>query len=128
MSDIRIDKWLWAARFYKTRNLAKTAIESGQVLYQKQRCKASRMVEVGTELRIRKGEQEFIIEVLALSDQRGPAAVAQTLYQETAAGLEQRLRAAEDSKLARRSFQAPEHKPNKQQRRRLTAFKHEQPE
>lgn len=118
---VRLDKWLWAARFFKTRSLAKEAIEGGKVHYNGARVKVSKSVEVGAELRIRQGFDEKTVQVVALSEQRGPAAVAQTLYQETADSLEQRNLRTEQRKQMR--FQAPEQRPDKKQRRQLLQIK-----
>lgn len=124
MDSVRIDKWLWAARFFKTRALAKSALEGGHVHYNGQRAKPSRNVEVGGMLRIRKGPVTFEIEILALSDQRGPAKIAQTLYQETEGSQAERQRQAEMRKLANASSIAPDQKPTKKQRRDIRAVKH----
>lgn len=124
MLAVRIDKWLWAARFFKTRSLAKTALEGGHVHYNGQRAKPSRNVEIGGKLRIRKGQVTFEIEILALSEQRGPATVAQALYQETEASVEERERQAQLRKLARAADATPLQKPNKKQRRNIRAIKH----
>lgn len=124
MLAVRIDKWLWAARFFKTRSLAKTALEGGHVHYNGQRAKPSRNVEEGGKLRIRKGQVTFEIEILALSEQRGPATVAQTLYRETEASIEERQRQAQLRKLARAADATPLQKPNKKQRRNIRAIKH----
>lgn len=118
---VRLDKWLWAARFFKTRSLAKEAIEGGKVHYNGARVKVSKSVEVGAELRIRQGFDEKTVQVVALSEQRGPAAVAQTLYQETADSLEQRNLRTEQRKQMR--FLAPEQRPDKKQRRQLLQIK-----
>ncbi|WP_119393464.1 RNA-binding S4 domain-containing protein [Salinibius halmophilus] len=124
MQAVRIDKWLWAARFFKTRSLAKTALEGGHVHYNGQRAKPSRNVEVGGKLRIRKGQQTFEIEILALSEQRGPAPVAQALYSETPESVAERQRQAELRKLAKAADATPQQKPNKKQRRNIRAMKH----
>ncbi|UHQ21826.1 RNA-binding S4 domain-containing protein [Lysobacter sp. 5GHs7-4] len=119
---MRLDLWLWAARFYKTRSLARTAIETGKVEVGGQRAKASRALRAGDGLRISRGEEQFEVHVLALSDTRGPASVAQTLYAETEASRAAReaaraLRAAE-----RNGYQAPETKPDKRARRLIRAL------
>lgn len=124
MQLVRIDKWLWAARFFKTRSLAKIALEGGHVHYNGQRAKPSRNVEIGGKLRVRKAQQTFEIEILALSDQRGPAPVAQTLYRETDDSIAQRQRQAELRKLANTALDSPHQKPNKKQRRNIRAIKH----
>lgn len=122
MSDatpVRLDKWLWAARFFKTRSLAKAAVEGGKVLYNDQRPKVSRDVEVGATLTIRQGWDDVEVVVAALSDQRGPAPVARQLYTETAASVARReQRAAE--RLADRDARviSPE-RPSKKQRRQI---------
>lgn len=125
INEVRLDKWLWAARFFKTRSLAKQAVDTGHVFYNNSRCKASRSVSLGAQLRIRKPEQTLVVLVLALSEQRGPAAQAQLLYQETEESRIERLKEQELQRLDRQAFQAPAHKPNKHQRRQLTAIKHE---
>src|ERR1700683_3881948 len=98
MTTIRIDKWLWAARFYKTRSLASRACEIGRVEANGQHVKPSRDVRVGDLLLVKNDSGEFQIEGLALSDVRGPAPIAQTLYRETDASRELRLKAAEQRK------------------------------
>lgn len=95
MEELRIDKWLWAARFYKTRTLAQDAVEAGQVKVAGERVKPSRAVRPGDILQIRAGEQDWEILVRALSTQRGPAVFARTLYDETPQGLKRRLEAIE---------------------------------
>ena len=122
-SQVRLDKWLWAARFYKTRSLAKSAVEGGKVHYDGARAKPSRMVEIGALIRLRQGFDEKIVEVLALSDQRGPAPVARTLYEETRESVEHREQNAEMRRSARLSQAAPDHKPNKKERRDIRRFK-----
>lgn len=121
--QIRLDKWLWAARFFKTRGLAKAAVEGGKVHYNGARAKPSRTVEVGAMLRLRQGFDEKTVEVLDLSDRRGPAPVAQTLYQETAESVARREQNAEMRRSARMSQAAPDHKPSKKERRDIRRFK-----
>ena len=121
-ASVRLDLWLWAARFYKTRSLARSAIETGKVDIGGQRAKAARAVRVGDGLHIARGEEQFEVSVLALSDTRGPASVAQTLYAETEASRAAReaaraLRAAE-----RNGYRAPETKPDKRARRLIRAL------
>uniref|UniRef100_UPI003A8430B1 RNA-binding S4 domain-containing protein n=1 Tax=Marinospirillum sp. TaxID=2183934 RepID=UPI003A8430B1 len=125
-STVRLDKWLWAARFYKTRSLAKTAIEKGQVLYQGQRPKVSREVEVGVHLVITQGWDQKEVEVLGLSSQRGPASVAQQLYQETAASQTKRAAVAEQRRLQATGLSAPEQRPDKKSRRQIHRFKRQE--
>src|SRR5690554_8115120 len=93
--SIRLDKWLWAARFYKTRSLAKAAIEGGKVHYEGQRTKVSKLVEIGATLKVRQGFDEKVIIVKALSDQRRGAPEAQLLYEETPQSIKDRMRSEE---------------------------------
>lgn len=126
MSDIagnartRIDKWLWAARFFKTRSLAKAAIESGHVHCQGQRIKVSRDVAVGMQLRIRQGFDYKTVDVLAISDVRGPASVAQLLYCETPESLAER--AEQTAQRQAMNLAHPDHRPNKKERRQIHRF------
>ena len=115
---VRIDKWLWAARFYKTRTLAKTAIEGGKVQLAGQRVKVSREVSPGDVLRIRQGWDECEVTVLATSEQRRGAPIAQTLYEETQDSIDRRERAAEARKAAG-AMARPTQKPGKHERRAL---------
>lgn len=120
--SVRLDLWLWAARFFKTRALAKTAIETGKVEVDGQRAKAARAVRVGAALKILRGEETFEVEVRGLGDTRGPASVAQTLYTETEAS-RQRREAGRASRAAERAgYRAPETKPDKRARRLIRAL------
>lgn len=114
----RIDKWLWAARFFKTRSLAKNAIEGGKVQLAGQRVKVSREIAVGDVLHIRKGWDEYEIVVSAISVQRRAAPIAQTLYEETEASMSRRARAAEARKAAG-ALARPTQKPGKHERKAL---------
>lgn len=116
----RIDKWLWAARFYKTRSLAKEAIESGHVHCEGQRVKVSREVVEGMTLTLRQGSDEKTVIVDALSSVRGPAPVAQQLYHETEESLAKRAALSEQRKA--QNLAHPEHKPNKKERRQIHKF------
>ena len=117
---MRIDKWLWAARFFKTRSLAIKACELGRVESNGVTAKPAREVKVGDTLKIRmEGGTEFVIGVLALSEMRGPAAVAQTLYQETEASRETRMKAAEERKALAAIGALPEGRPSKKDRRMI---------
>ena len=121
-AGIRLDVWLWAARFFKTRSLAKQAVETGKVEVGGQRPKASRTVRVGDVLAIERGEERFGITVLGLSDTRGPAPVAQALYAESDASRAAR-EAARAQRLAQRDgFKPPEHRPDKRARRLIRAL------
>jgi ribosome-associated heat shock protein Hsp15 len=125
-SDIRLDKWLWAARFFKTRNLSKTAIENGKIRYNGQRPKVSRPVEIGALLEITQGWDIKEVEVLALSAQRGPATQAQKLYCETPASLKRREVESEKRRLNGSTLLAPEHRPDKKSRRQIHRFKRQE--
>jgi len=117
-SKVRVDKWLWAARFFKTRTLAKTAIEGGKVQIDGQRVKVSREIAPGDVLRIRQGWDEREVVVAAVSDQRRAAPIAQTLYEETQESIERRSRAAEARKAAG-AISRPTQKPGKHERKAL---------
>ena len=119
---VRIDVWLWAARFFRTRSLARQAVETGKVEIGGQRPKPSRAVRVGDDLRVVRGEDVFQIEVLGLSDDRGPAPVAQALYRETEASRTAREEAAKLRRAARDGFRPPESKPDKRARRLIRAL------
>ena len=115
---VRVDKWLWAARFFKTRTLAKTAIEGGKVQIDGQRVKVSREIAPGDVLRVRQGWDEREIVVTAVSDQRRAAPIAQTLYEETPESIQRRSRAAEARKAAG-AMSKPTQKPGKHERKAL---------
>src|SRR3984885_413644 len=116
---MRLDKWLWAARFFKTRSLASRACELGRVQSNGQPVKPSREVRVGDLLQVKNDSGEFQIEVLILSEMRGPAPVAQTLYRETEASREARLKVAEQRKAMPRYETSTEGKPSKRDRREI---------
>lgn len=122
LPSVRLDVWLWAARFFKTRSLAKQAVETGKVSVGGQRPKSSRAVRVGEQLAIERGEEFFELQVLGLSDQRGPAPVAQQLYLESEASKARRAETRALRIAARDGFQAPEHKPDKRARRLIRAL------
>lgn len=119
MTGVRMDKWLWVARFFKTRSLAARACELGRVQSNGQDAKAAREVRVGDRLHLKNEGGDFQVEVLGLSEMRGPAAVAQTLYRETEASREARLKAAEERKALRNSEVLREGKPSKRDRRKI---------
>lgn len=119
---VRLDLWLWAARFYKTRALAKTAIEGGKVDVQGQAAKASRLLKTGETLRLQRGEDLFEVQVVALSAKRGPAAAAALLYLEPDAARETRLRLAAERRAANAGYRAPAGKPDKRARRLIQAL------
>jgi ribosome-associated heat shock protein Hsp15 len=122
-SHVRMDKWLWAARFFKTRALASRACDLGRIQAGGLRAKPAREVRAGDPLRIENESGLFEIEVLAASEMRGPAAVAQTLYRETEASREARLRVAEERKGMNQFAPLPERRPSKRDRRRIIQFR-----
>jgi len=119
---LRIDKWLWAARFFKTRSLATRACELGRIEWNGQPTKPAREVHVGDMLRVKNDSGEFLVEVLLLSEMRGPAAVAQTLYRETEASRQLRLKLAEERKAMPHYEAAREGRPSKRDRRKIHSF------
>lgn len=123
MSPLRMDKWLLAARFFKTRALAARACELGRIHSNGIQAKSAREVRVGDRLQVRTDAGEFQIEVLALSALRGPAAVAQTLYRESETSREARLKAAEEARAMRQFVPAPTGRPSKRDRRRIIRFR-----
>lgn len=123
MNSVRIDKWLWAARFFKTRSLASRACDLGRVETGGARAKPAREVRAGDRLRIENDSGIFEIEVLELSEVRGPAAAAQKLYRETEASREARVRAAEERKAMQVFAPAPVGRPSKRDRRRIIRFR-----
>ena len=120
---LRLDKWLWAARFFKTRSLAKAAIEGGKVHLGGQRVKVSREISVGDMLQIRQGWDEKVVEVRALSDQRRGAPEARLLYQETPESIARRESEAAARKAAGGMIERPAHRPTKKQRRQIHRFR-----
>ena len=122
VAGIRLDIWLWAARFFKTRSLAKQAVETGKVEVGGQRPKSSRAVRVGDALRVQRGDEVFEIGVRGLSDPRGPAPVAQALYQETAESKARREERRLQRAAMRDGYRPPEHKPDKRARRLIQAL------
>jgi ribosome-associated heat shock protein Hsp15 len=123
MNSMRMDKWLWAARFFKTRALAAKACDLGRIRTRHIEAKPAREVHSGDMLRIRNEGGEFEVEVLGLSEMRGPASVAQALYRETEASKELRKKAAEDRKAMQEFAPLPERRPSKRDRRRIIQFR-----
>lgn len=121
-ATVRLDLWLWAARFFKTRALARQAVETGKVEVGGQRAKASRAVRLGDALKVARGEEHFEIAVTGLSDTRGPASLAQTLYAETEASRLAREQARALRAAERNGYRAPETKPDKRARRLIKAL------
>ncbi|MFZ7142279.1 ribosome-associated heat shock protein Hsp15 [Avibacterium avium] len=124
-NEVRLDKWLWAARFYKTRTIAKEMIDGGKVHYNNQRTKPNKTVEVGALIKLRQGNEEKEVQVLALSNQRRGAPEAQLLYQETAQSVEKREKLALARKNNALSMPNPERRPNKKEWRDLLKFKYQ---
>lgn len=120
---VRLDKWLWAARFFKTRTLAKEAIEGGKVQYNGQRSKPGRLVEIGAELRVRQGWADKVVVVQILTDRRQGASIAQQLYQETPESIVAREQKVEERKALAASQPQPFRRPSKRDRRLIHRFK-----
>ena len=123
MTSVRMDKWLWAARFFKTRALAARACDLARILSKGQPAKPAREVHVGDMLRITNGGGDFDVEVLFLSEVRGPASVAQTMYRETEASRELRQKVAAERKGIKQFEELPAGRPSKRDRRRIIQFR-----
>ncbi|HEV2117366.1 MAG TPA: RNA-binding S4 domain-containing protein [Terriglobales bacterium] len=123
MAGVRIDKWLWAARFFKTRSLSARACELGRIQSNKQAVKPAREVHVGDRLEIRTESGDFDVEVLLLSEVRGPASVAQTLYRETESSRELRIKAVQERRAGMAFNPAPQGRPSKRDRRKILQFR-----
>jgi len=123
MTGVRIDKWLWAARFFKTRSLAARACELGRIESNGQPSKSAREVRVGDRLQIKTEAGDFQVEVLILSEVRGPASVAQALYRETGESRASRLKSAEERRAMKQLAPAPAGRPSKRDRRRIIQFR-----
>ena len=120
---VRLDKWLWAARFFKTRSVARDAVSGGKVHLNGNRAKPGRTISVGDELRIQRGDEEFSITIVEDSSRRGPAVVARTLYEESEESLIKRKQLAEQRKLEHQQNATRERRPDKRQRRHIVRFK-----
>lgn len=120
---VRLDKWLWAARFYKTRSVARDMVQGGKVHYNEQRSKASKQVEVGATITLLQGQEEKTVVIERVSGQRRGAPEAQTLYSETAQSIEKREKNAEARKNNALYSPRPDTKPDKKQRRKIIQFK-----
>lgn len=121
---VRLDKWLWAARFYKTRALAREMIEGGKVHYNGQRTKPSKLVEVNAEIKLRQGNDDRTLIVLGVTAQRRAAPEAQLLYEETVASIENREKVALARKTQSLTMPHPDRRPDKKERRNLIKFKY----
>ncbi|MBQ2381995.1 MAG: ribosome-associated heat shock protein Hsp15 [Succinivibrio sp.] len=122
--EVRLDKWLWAARFYKTRSLARQMIDGGKIDYNGVKAKPSRTVEVGAIVRVLQGNVRKEVEILKISDVRGPATVAATLYKETEESVKNREKQLEQIKMNALLAPHPDEKPNKKERRALLNIKY----
>lgn len=121
-TQVRIDKWLWAARFFKTRNLATKAVSGGKIFANGQRIKPSRVIMIGDTLTIHKGQMEWVVEVLDISDRRGPATTARTLYEETVESIQNREKSKQERSLFYAGQTMPAKKPGKRDRRKIKDF------
>ena len=122
LTEVRVDVWLWAARFFKTRSLAKQAIDGGKIDLNDVGCKPAKLLRIGDRLKIGRGEERLEVDVLGLSDKRGPASAAQTLLRETEASRLAREAAREQRQLV--GVNGPAKRPDKQDRRELRRMKH----
>ncbi|MCK5071221.1 MAG: RNA-binding protein [Desulfocapsa sp.] len=120
--QVRIDKWLWAARFFKTRGLASKAASGGKAFLNDQRCKPSKPVAIGDMIRIHKGQVEQTVIVLAISSRRGPAKIAQTLYEETESSIATREKKKQERSLFYAGQSMPSKRPGKRDRRKIKKF------
>jgi ribosome-associated heat shock protein Hsp15 len=123
MEEVRLDKWLWVARFFKTRALAADAVEGGKVDLNGEKPKRAKHVRIGDQLRLRLGPYDHLLTVRGVSERRGPASLAATLYEEDPEGRRRRERLAEQHRLAQPAFDFEEGKPSKKQRRAIIRFK-----
>jgi ribosome-associated heat shock protein Hsp15 len=123
MASVRMDKWLWAARFFKTRALAARACELGRIQSNGQPAKGAREVRIGDMLRVTNDGGDFQVEVLLLNDVRGPTSVAQTLYRETEGSRELRLKVAAEHKAMKEFEELPAGRPSKRNRRKIIQFR-----
>jgi len=125
-TDVRLDRWLWAARFFRTRQLAVDAVRGGKVSVNGVRAKPARAIRVGDRLEIVRAGERFTVDVRAVSDKRGPAPVARELYAETAQSAAERERIAEQNRVAATAVRHAPGRPTKRDRRRLRTFLREE--
>lgn len=123
-AGVRLDKWLWAARFYKTRALAREMVDGGKVHYNGQRSKPSKIVELNAQITLRQGNDERVVVVKNITEQRRPASEAMLLYEETAESIEKREKVALARKLNALTMPHPDRRPDKKERRDLMRFKY----
>lgn len=121
MDGLRVDVWLWVARFFKTRSLARQAVEGGRISVNDSGCKPAKLLREHDRLEIGRGEERMVVDVLVLADKRGPASVASTMYEETSASCAAREAAREKLRLIGHS--GPDHRPDKHARRQLRELK-----
>ncbi|WP_421356261.1 ribosome-associated heat shock protein Hsp15 [Pseudocitrobacter faecalis] len=124
VAGVRLDKWLWAARFYKTRALAREMVDGGKVHYNGQRSKPSKIVELNAQITLRQGNDERVVVVKNITEQRRPASEAMLLYEETAESIEKREKVALARKLNALTMPHPDRRPDKKERRDLVRFKY----
>ncbi|WP_375752148.1 ribosome-associated heat shock protein Hsp15 [Vibrio sp. HN007] len=122
---VRLDKWLWAARFYRTRSIARNMIDGGKVHYNDQRTKPSKIVELGAQIKLRQGNEEKTVVIEKISDKRRGAPEAQTLYRETEDSIARREENSMKRKMNAFHSPSPDRRPDKKQRRDLIKFKHQ---
>lgn len=123
VESVRLDKWLWAARFYKTRSIAREMIDGGKVHYNGQRTKPGKIVELQATVKLRQGSDERTVEIIQITSQRRGAPEAQLLYRETAESISQREKLAQARKMNALTMPHPERRPDKKERRTLLKFK-----
>jgi ribosome-associated heat shock protein Hsp15 len=123
MSGVRLDKWLWAARFFKTRGVARDAIDGGKIRIEGVKAKPSKVVTPGLQIEISKGQVVMVVDVVDVREDRRPASEACLLYAETADSIKAREAESDIRKFARQGFQPTDHRPNKRERRQLTKLK-----
>ena len=123
MDSVRLDKWLWAARFFKTRGLARDAIDGGKIYVDGVKAKPSKMVVPGLEIKISRGQSTMVINVLNVREDRRPAVEAQLLYKETSESIKKRETERDLSRYSRAGYQPADHRPNKRERRQMTKLK-----
>ena len=123
MSGVRLDKWLWAARFFKTRGLARDAVDGGKIHIDGVKAKPSKMVIPGLEIEISRGQTEMIVKVIDIREDRRPAVEAQQLYEETPESIKKRETDRDLNRFSRAGFQPADHRPSKRERRQMTKLK-----
>ena len=123
MSGVRLDKWLWAARFFKTRGLARDAVDGGKIHIDGVKAKPSKIITPGVEIEISRGQVDMVVIVRNVREDRRPASEAQLLYEETAESIKKRETERDLNRFSREGFQPADHRPNKRERRQMTKLK-----